>query len=444
MADIQYLRDNSAYPLGSLQKSHPQSVDYLLNQTLDSLEEKGLFLFPPTIRESENLDRDSYILRSRGGDIWTSNHVGFLGVGSENLSIRSRFSDSQDTDFFFRYMIEKVLDMPDVLNQSTTAQDSTARLNLYMLLFPEYLQSALRKGIYKEYRVFTHNDMNIRGSLDLARHIKENTPFRGKIAYSTREFSYDNPLMQLIRHTIEYMQSTYMGHLILGKHRDDIDTIISHTPSYVQRDRHAIILENQKKPLRHAYYREYRELQRLCLYILTHQNHSLGSGNRTMHGILFDCAWLWEEYIATLISEYFYHPENKNRIGEHYLFDKSRGKIYPDFISKTKEPRSVADTKYKPQGNISGRDYQQLLAYMFRFNASQGYYIYPEQDTTQKAKQLNLMQGTSYEGNLESRNDVWVKKLPFYIPQGSSKYIEFSAAMEQNAKTFLSSLGLTA
>ena len=36
----------------------------------------------------------------------------------------------------------------------------------------------------------------------IAQHIKMNTPFIGKIAYSQREFSFDNHLMQLVRHTM--------------------------------------------------------------------------------------------------------------------------------------------------------------------------------------------------------------------------------------------------
>lgn len=42
--------------------------------------------------------------------------------------------------------------------------------------------------------------------IDVARHMKKNTPFIGNIAYSQREYSYDNDLMELVRHTIEYIK----------------------------------------------------------------------------------------------------------------------------------------------------------------------------------------------------------------------------------------------
>ena len=36
---------------------------------------------------------------------------------------------------------------------------------------------------------------------------KKNIPFMGKIAYTTREHSYNNNLTQLVRHTIEYIKT---------------------------------------------------------------------------------------------------------------------------------------------------------------------------------------------------------------------------------------------
>ena len=64
--------------------------------------------------------------------------------------------------------------------------------------------------MYKQYITRKNNDANVRGVIDVNRHIRYNKPFNGKIAYSTREYSYDNDVTQLIRHTIEFI-STYDG-----------------------------------------------------------------------------------------------------------------------------------------------------------------------------------------------------------------------------------------
>ncbi|MCZ9999532.1 McrC family protein [Brachyspira hyodysenteriae] len=52
-----------------------------------------------------------------------------------------------------------------------------------------------------------HNDANVKGTIDINRYIKNNIPFNGKISYNTREYSYDNNINQLIRHTIEYINT---------------------------------------------------------------------------------------------------------------------------------------------------------------------------------------------------------------------------------------------
>ncbi|MEX1474644.1 guanosine 5'-monophosphate oxidoreductase, partial [Enterococcus sp. C84] len=81
--------------------------------------------------------------------------------------------------------------------------------DLLVFLFPYYLNEAMRKGIYKEYVKREYNNANIKGAVDVAKHIRSNVPFVGKVAYRTREFSYNNHLTQLIRHTIEKIQNEY-------------------------------------------------------------------------------------------------------------------------------------------------------------------------------------------------------------------------------------------
>ena len=64
----------------------------------------------------------------------------------------------------------------------------------------------MRKGLFKKYIHRRYNDGNVKGTINIARHIKQNTPFIGNVAYSQREFSYDNSLMELVRHNIEFIK----------------------------------------------------------------------------------------------------------------------------------------------------------------------------------------------------------------------------------------------
>lgn len=136
----------------------------------------------------------------------------------------------------------------------------------------------MRKGPFKQYIRRQYNDGNVKGVIDVARHIGRNTPFVGKIAYHQREFSFDNGLMELVRHTIEFIKRKPYGNRLLAKAKDEVTQVIDATPGYAPGDRQRIIEQNKRSPVRHAYFREYLALQRLCLLILQRQKHQIGSG----------------------------------------------------------------------------------------------------------------------------------------------------------------------
>lgn len=431
----------------------PHLTARIVDKTLRELEQaEGLFVFPTALRESRDIAEEQYLLRTVGNDYYTGNVMGFLGCDGEYLEISSRFSSSATPDHFLRYMLERVFDLPNVINDQVEAERDTRVLNLLVFIFPHYLQAAMRKGPYKEYVRNEYNDAHISGPIDIARHVRLNTPFLGKVAYAKREYSYDNHLMALIRHTIEYIATKAYGKRILSKIKDEVSYIRHLTPSYHTADRTKIIHANRTHPMTHAYYREYRDLQELCLLILQNQKHQIGMGTRRINGILFDGAWLWEEYLNLLVKDRFYHPRNKEKEHRQKLFTSGYGsmcgEVYPDFISRATCPRSIADAKYKPIDNIQGKDYLQILAYMLRFDARIGYFLYPEapanpastahQPSTHDTV-LYLNSGTTYD-TVKPRSDICVIKHPLRIPGGAPDYQAFVRSMRQAERQFTQAL----
>ena len=138
-----------------------------------------------------------------------------------------------------------------------------------------------------------------------------------------------------------------------------------------------------------------------------------------------------------LIEDIFYHPMNKSGTGAQRLFDGNVGLIYPDFISRNSKPRIIADAKYKPLDNIGNRDYLQVLAYMFRFDAKAGYYLYPEAEWSDDLK-LWLNCGLTYEKNVMARDDISVIKHGLKIPIDAQNYSEFTAKMKVQEQEFTS------
>ena len=410
----------------------------IADKTLEQLEREGVFVFPETVKDAGDISRDQMILQSVNDTYRASNVMGFLGCGDERLIIDSRFC-GEGEDFFFQYLLDKVLDFPNVVDLESDANQDNRLFNFLLFLFPYYLKTAMRKGLFKKYIRYRYNNGNVKGTIDVARHIEKNTPFVGNVAYSQREFSYDNCLMELVRHTIEFVKRKPYGNNLLVKVKDEVKLVVDATPGYEPYDRQKIIEQNKKNTVRHAYFREYLALQRLCLLILQHQKHQIGTGSRQIYGILFDGAWLWEEYINSLIKETFYHPMNKNGAGAQRLFDRNVGLIYPDFISRNSETRIIADAKYKPVDNIGNRDYLQVLAYMFRFDAKTGYYLYPEAEGSDDLK-LRMNCGSTYEANVTPRDDVSVTKHGLKIPVDALNYAEFSVRMKACEQEFKSAL----
>ena len=410
---------------------YPNLSQALLDRTLDNLsQEDNIFIFPNDLKNSPDLDEDQKILEIVNQKIKTGNVIGFLGCGQERLTISSRFSRKSD-DYFLHYLLQKVLNINlTSLDVGLSREERLYQLLIY--LFPKYLEAAMRKGLYKEYQRFSHNDSHIKGVVDVGNHLKKNLPFTGNIAYTTREFTYDNPMMQLIRHTIEYIKNQKsLGIGIIDSNRENIIEIIRVTPSYKLADRAKIIRRNQTKPLRHAYFREYRKLQELCLMILNREKHGLGYQEQKIHGILFDVAWLWEEYVHTLLPKDFIHPRNKEKKDGIPVFSDGSRKVYPDFYHK--ELKIVLDAKYKKleltEKGINRDDLFQLISYAYIIQAEKTGLIFPSMEQSINRK-IGEVAGYG----------VQLKKWSIQIPQNALSYNDFCEMLEISEEIFKSNL----
>lgn len=409
-------------------------TDVIADKTFEQLEKDGIFVFPEIIKDADDISRNQMVLQSFNDMYASGNVMGFLGAGNQRLVIESRFSAGED--YLFQYLLNKVMDFPNVVDLEADSNHDNALFNLLLFLFPHYLRKAARKGAFKTYIRRQYNDANVRGTIDVARHIRMNTPFVGNIAYSQREYSYDNYLMELVRHTIEYIKAKTYGCRLLKSIKDEVKLVVDSTPDYSPSDRIRIIEDNKKNTIRHAYYHEYRDLQRLCILILQNEKQQMGYGKRKVYGILFDGAWLWEEYVNSLVEDYFYHPMNKSGKDKQWLFSGNVGLIYPDFIGRDANARVIADAKYKPIGNISNHDYLQVLAYMYRFDAKRAFYFYPEASDNED-RDLWLNQGSSFEDDVTARKDICLTKHGLIIPQDADSYKEFENQIRINESRFL-------
>lgn len=413
----------------------------IANKTIAELcrENENLLIFPYSIEtSSDKIGESSVMSILNTGDpdkvqITTGNVMGFIGIDNLQIKIKSRFDKGRD-DFFLHYMLQKVLSLNLFDLKHNDEQEDI--FDFIMFMFPYLLKAAMNQGVYREYKNFKHNDSNLKGSIDIGRHIVRNVPFVGNIAYSTREYSHDNNMSELIRHTIEFMRTKRHGQLVLNIDRETIENvkiIVKHTPSYNRNERSSIISNNLRAKV-HPYYTEYRLLQTLCLQILRMEEVKYGESSDEICGILFDGAWLWEEYVNTILSNYaFKHPENKFHKGEIYLFDDNTGIRYPDFYKDD----MVLDAKYKRLGSydkvseVNRNDIHQVMAYMTTLKVNRGGFVAPLAQKQSKVPTSRL------QGSMATLSIFGIE-----ICKSATSYAEFCEKMGEMESEFVESLRL--
>lgn len=369
-----------------------EDLRHIADCPLDKLTDKNsndVWLFPSNESRYDDKIEDETILTISGNKITTGNIMGFVGFGNTELTIRSRFSAGKTGhDWFMQYMLQKVFTINIFKLEASMSSDGV--LDIAALLFPYFLQKAICQGIYREYIRCHYNDSCVRGVIDIDSHIKNNYPFKnGKISYTTREYKYDNSVTQLIRHTIEYLRNKELAKQILfstSETQGFVKQIVEATPSYRREDRNKVLLANLK-PKIHPYYSEYTPLQKLCIQILRQEKIGYGQSNKRIHGVLFDGAWLWEEYLnLTMKRAGFKHPKNKTGEGAIYPFlsRPNKYKRYPDYM----KDGVIADAKYKRLlilqeqsnrviDNIQRDDLNQMISYLHITSSKVGIFISP-------------------------------------------------------------------
>ena len=179
-----------------------------------------------------------------------------------------------------------------------------------------------------------------------------------------------------------------------------------------------------------------------------------GESSDEICGILFDGAWLWEEYVNTILSNHgFKHPENKLHKGGIYLFDDHNGIRYPDFYKDD----MVLDAKYKRLGSydkvskldrndanknipkshrrydkvskLDRNDVHQVITYMTALKADRGGFVAPLEQKQSKVQTSHL------QGSMATLSIFGIE-----ICKSATSYAEFCEKMGEMEAEFVDSL----
>lgn len=417
---------------------HYTELSRIANVPLSDLAAKNsnLLVFPASAEKSYGAIGDQPVFEMYGSSenlkdvkIKTGNLMGFVGTGSTQIQIASRFSaepSAAATDFFLHYMLAKVF-CPNFLSLKTDFNLKSG-LDYLCFLFPFYLKNAMSQGILKTYRRFERNDANVRGVIDVPRHIRKNIPFAGKISYTERTRDFDNPLTELVRHTVEAIKrKTFAGKILTidESTMSSVSKIVELTPGYNFFEREKIISRNLKS-VSHPYFTKWLPLQKLCLAILRYEKIRFENDSKKVCGLLFDGAWLWEEYLNVVLKPLgFVHPQNRESRGGIKVFNEKFLYFFPDFYRND----FVLDAKYKNYGEtcVQSQDYHQIISYMHLLKSNHGGFLFPAKNDF-------------YETYTLFNSKEKIKLIGLKIPQNAQSFSEFCEKMKAEEQRITSLL----
>ena len=324
----------------------------------------------------------------------TGNLMGVLRLhgkasgASVQVEVLSRF-DKGEKNYFLNYLLSKAFDCA-LGAESVSAERSSLLEILLDIVFVRRLGEAVKAGLLRHYREFRNNDWNFKGSLDLARHIRENVPLMHGIAYRKREIDLDVPVNRMILKAALTVNRRHPA--FFEDYPDAADALRQLRMGVTEEHDLRTLLSRRdcREPVRHPFYREIWEpLRRIARMILEDEHWTLFTNETTdedeVSGIVFDGSWLWEEYIAKVLKTDFLHcgrGESADGQGLRVFVD-GYARFYPDFLKKDRS--CVLDAKYKRSNPNGDRDdVHQVLCYLLLTGAKFGGLVFPPEDRCEK------------------------------------------------------------
>ncbi|MDD3023808.1 MAG: hypothetical protein PHE26_07920 [Syntrophomonadaceae bacterium] len=365
---------------------------------------------------------DDGISNNKEVSIYTSNIVGVLKCNDVIVEVQSRF-DANNNQYFFSTMLSHAFNCGFSKDFRPNVDSNGIWEIMLVLVFADSLEKAYQQGLFKQYVENKYNDYSFKGRLDVTRHLKSNIPFQGRIAWSNREYSYNNPIINLIHHTINTVSFRYydiwMKIYSKNSHLPEIERVIREASPTYSWNTHYHLLQECNKPINHPLFSEYEPLRKICLMILREEGIKVYNADEDeVYGILFDCAWLWENFVfKRLLSKISFKKQEmqfKQPAMKALFINKNSPKYQPDFITVPESKGIVLDAKYKEayeqkdSNEGENNDLYQAMSYQFLHDSVLTGLVFP---TKEKPVEKKAPRKCSYEHI--SNKQFWY--IPFWV-----------------------------
>lgn len=342
-----------------------QFLHNLLEVFCDNYKMEGNPSKKVTLRYPQNRD-----LFFRNVGVFHSKKFPFNGKEYDvTLEISCRFDDTDNTDntngekaFFLAAML--LSQSPGALEQIPDKANITFHqvMDIFLLFtYAKQLAEAAKKGIFRKYRRFENNDSRPHGTIDIARHIRENMGLKnGRIAYHYRELTANNPVNRLILAAYRRLREKYP--LSCEEHIDSDESVcatlrmLQTELGYSKTSVRDIVRENLR-PVMHPYFSEYEDLRKTCLKILRDENvwiFDADDCSDETESLYLNVTRLWEKFLESRLKEQLAKRKDCFSLSleaqvSKQIFVERNGTCRPDFVLwQEGQARAILDAKFKP------------------------------------------------------------------------------------------------
>ena len=315
---------------------------------------------------------DELIIGTRMQDdglyVQTGNFIGSFSHNDIDIEINSRFSNK-----FLERMLNFANDIyiDDVsLGKSIDAKKNLSKIVVYYL-FIQALERAFLLGLPKEYKDKSYHETKVMGKVDMAKFIKNDIPFAGKISSVNRERQDIGDIVLVLHKALKIVQ----------KESKELIKPVINTLSCLNETREPrLVTPNvvhnvlNSKALYNPIYTPYKKVLEYAKLIIENEDAGTKSNGKQNLGFLVDVAKLFEIYIRKLLQKEFKDWSVTSPKIELYKDKFFVRKIIPDIVMSSGDKVLVFDTKYKRMnmlgkdqyglGDVDRNDFFQINTYM--------------------------------------------------------------------------------
>ena len=353
----------------------------------DYIAKGGKFLsFLPDSQGKDDELIISIRMQDDGLYVQTGNFIGSFSHNGIDIEIHSRFSNK-----FLERMLNFANDIyiDDVsLGKSIDAKENLSKIIIYYL-FIQTLERAFLLGLPKGYKDKSYHEAKVMGKVDVAKFIKTDIPFGGKISSTNRERQDIGDIVLVL----------YKALKIVQKEAKELIKPVVNALNYLCEIRESRLVTPSvvhnalnSKSLHNPIYAPYKKVLEYASLIIENEKAGIKGTGRQNLGFIVNVAELFEIYMRKLLQKEFKDWSVTSPKIELYKDKFFARKIIPDIVIGSGDKVLVFDTKYKRMnmqgkdqyglGDVDRNDFFQINAYMSYYqnqgkNVIAGGLLYP-------------------------------------------------------------------